>query len=130
MSESSQHGNNGPGQVIASVRSIRLAIFIITTSLIAACAIFNVIDFDKSDALIDLYTNETKPVDIFYKDPTEISPVYLFLCGLSLSAISVFLKTGFIIKLIMMMLCISVQTIILYTSNLFATYDAVHNDSL
>lgn len=130
MSESSQHGNNGPGQVIASVRSIRLAIFIITTSLIAACAIFNVIDFDKSEALIDLYTNETKPVDIFDKDPTEISPVYLFLCGLSLSAISVFLKTGFIIKLIMMMLCISVQTIILYTSNLFATYDAVHNDSL
>lgn len=131
MSESSQPGNNGPGQVIAGVRSIRLAIFFITISLVAACAVFNVIDFNKDDPLIDLYyTNETNPVDLSARDEIEISPIYLFLCGLSLSAISVFLKTGFIIKLVMMMICVVVQTIILYTSDLFRTYDQVHNDSM
>lgn len=145
MSESSAPGNNGPGQVIAGVRSIRLAIFIITTVLIAACAVFNV--FSTVDVpmeiLIDRFNNSTvnydppqeltainDGADYEIKYNTEISPVYLFLCGLSLSAISAFLRAGFILKLSMMILCVIIQSIILYTSELFHTYDLVHPESV
>ena len=45
MSDSSPPGNNGPGQVIASTRSLRLAIFLVSVSLIASCAVFSVVIF-------------------------------------------------------------------------------------
>lgn len=43
MSESSEVGNHGPGQIIAGSRPIRLAIFILANTFIAACAVFSVV---------------------------------------------------------------------------------------
>lgn len=43
MSESSDVGNNGPGQIIASSRPIRMTIFVVSNFLIAACAVFSVV---------------------------------------------------------------------------------------
>lgn len=144
MTETSQPGNNGPGQIISSVRSIRLAIFLITTSLIGACSVFNVIVFTEP-------LDEPQLVDIFFDDNntsinvtnsillppqststtktelSEIPPVYLFLCGLSLSAISAFLRAGFILKLCMMIVTVIVQTAVLYNSILFDQYEATSN---
>lgn len=37
--------NNGTGHVIANSRLIRLAIFLITNTLIASCAVFSVVNF-------------------------------------------------------------------------------------
>ena len=133
MSEESQPGNNGPGQIIAGVRSIRLAIFLITTALIAMCSVFNVIDFSKEEFIVDYDKGEnniviTNPPPM--KEFIEISPVYLFLCGMSLSAISAFLRSGFILKLVMMLFCVVIQSIILYSSSLFEAYDLVHADSM
>lgn len=157
MSETSQPGNNGPGQIISSVRSIRLAIFIITTSLIAACAVFNVISFGESSSpegiqnYVELNrsdenntntTNDTllnttfTPLETTKFTPItqelDIPPIYLFLCGLSLSAISAFLHAGFILKLIMMLITVILQTLILYTSQKFEDYEDyeafVHNN--
>lgn len=148
MSETSQPGNNGPGQIISSVRSIRLAIFLITTSLIATCAVFNVVhDFGMDEALTipesttfesmdeinsTMYTNFTtifSPPPSTTSDPQmaslsygEIPPIYLFLCGLSLSAISAFLHAGFILKLSMMLITVLLQTLILHTSQTFKNY--------
>lgn len=147
MSETSQPGNNGPGQIISSVRSIRLAIFLITTSLIATCAVFNVVhDFGASDVQRVPEPTEPFPLDeenttnymnfsTFAPTPSstfvpsdiqiltyEIPPIYLFLCGLSLSAISAFLHAGFILKLSMMLITVLVQTLILYTSDTFKNY--------
>ncbi|KAG5670772.1 hypothetical protein PVAND_001012 [Polypedilum vanderplanki] len=156
MSESSQP-RDGPGQIISSVRSIRLAIFLITTTLIAACAVFNVIEFSQEiDELVEVscYENEdnnnyslnseynnTNFINLtsstipslcttqsFTSDsnvvvPLEIPPIYLFLCGLSLSAISAFLHAGFILKLAMMLLTVILQTIILYASQTFENYE-------
>lgn len=157
MSETSQPGNNGPGQIISSVRSIRLAIFLITTSLIASCAVFNVVhDFGADEALLTIpelttpftfdednatsYLNFTSftptpssttvPLDTQIPPLTygEIPPIYLFLCGLSLSAISAFLHAGFILKLSMMLITVLIQTLILYTSQTFKNYqDEEHN---
>jgi adenylate cyclase 2 len=136
MSITSEPGNNGPGQIISSVRSIRLAIFLITTSLIGACAVFNVIDFSQTISepllVIEDYnltfvnnTNVTSTLPPFVPIPqnSDIPPIYLFLCGLSLSAISAFLRAGFILKLVMMILTVILQTVILYTSRLFEQYE-------
>lgn len=146
MSETSQPGNNGPGQIISSVRSIRLAIFLITTSLIATCAVFNVVhDFGAEEAVtiipelttLDTFfegnnTNFTDYATLFPPSSTsmdppslsyhEIPPIYLFLCGLSLSAISAFLHAGFILKLSMMLITVFLQTLILYTSSTFKSF--------
>jgi adenylate cyclase 2 len=142
MSETSQPGNNGPGQIISSVRSIRLAIFLITTSLIATCAVFNVIDFNSNasdyprEIILDVsefnntnLTSTTLPfsTSIDVEIPPirlDIPPIYLFLCGLSLSAISAFLHAGFILKLSMMIITVIIQTVILYTSETFQDYEA------
>jgi len=156
MSESSQPGNNGPGQIISSVRWIRLAIFLITTSLIAACAVLNVIDFDSYDELpllvnengsSNLYGNissnenastiavPTTTMDAATASPSpdpailDIPPIYLFLCGLSLSAISVFLRAGFILKLFMMLLTVLLQTLVLYSSRQFEQFNDFADDS-
>lgn len=135
MSVTSEPGNNGPGQIISSVRSIRLAIFLITTSLIGACAVFNVIDFNQTierPMLVNITSlNDTDvtstPPPIPYVSPippnSDVPPIYLFLCGLSLSAISAFLRAGFILKLVMMILTVILQTVILYTSILFEQYE-------
>lgn len=139
MSGTSQPGNNdGPGQIISSVRSIRLAIFLITTSLIGACAVFNVIDSNQTTAeepLVNLYdnitsTNVTENSTLLpttftssREELSDIPPIYLFLCGLSLSAISAFLRAGFILKLFMMILTVILQTAVLYTSRLFEQYE-------
>lgn len=148
MSGSSQPGNNGPGQIISSVRSIRLAIFLVTTSLIAACAVFNVIDFqpESQPLVVDFdvvevdenitnvnMTNATTFSTLAPSPPQgmpqDISPVYLFLCGLSVSAISAFLRADFILKLFMMILTVSIQTAVLYTSRVFENYE-LFSDSL
>lgn len=140
MSNMSQPGNIGPGQIISSVRSIRLAIFLVTTSLISACAVFNVIEFVPSIAdplVIDNVTsnnvipgNFTTVTMTIEKPPDlNIPPIYLFLCGLSLAAISSFLRANFILKLFMMILSVLLQTAILYTSQVFQKYeDYVDND--
>lgn len=144
MSVTSEPGNNGPGQVISSVRSIRLAIFLVTTSLIAACAVFNVIGLTQSmeEPLLvipedDNITNSNDTMNVTsttlppFVTPqrTDIPPIYLFLCGLSLSAISAFLRAGFILKLVMMILTVILQTLILYTSTVFEEYEAL-SDSM
>jgi hypothetical protein len=142
MSEESQPGNNGPGNIISSVRSIRLAIFLITAILVGACAVFNVIDFSPAldePMLVDIVfidednstiinattttTSTTLPPTPNTEYVTEIPYYYLFLCGLSLSAISAFLRVGFILKLVLMILTVVLQTTILYTSRLFEEYE-------
>lgn len=152
MSRTSEPGNNGPGQIISSVSSIRLAIFLITTSLIGACAVFNVIDFSQgleepllieiippddnfTSANITANSSSTFPTLTLVETTTataehlDIPPIYLFLCGLSLSAISAFLRAGFILKLFMMILTVILQTLILYSSRIFEQYE-LHSDSM
>lgn len=49
MSESSEVGNHGPGQIIAGSRPIRLAIFILANTFIAACAVFSVVIYNINE---------------------------------------------------------------------------------
>nr|XP_029713545.1 adenylate cyclase type 2-like isoform X1 [Aedes albopictus] len=126
-SDLSSPGSNGPGQVIAANRSLRIAIFIISTTLIAACAIFSVINFDDLViANVLLVNNGTESVtyDVQF---APLAPVYLYMCAISLAAVSAFLKSGFIIKLLLMLLFIGVQCSLLWQSSLFETYQILNN---
>ncbi|XP_031622871.1 adenylate cyclase type 2 isoform X2 [Contarinia nasturtii] len=141
-SESSQLGRSAPGQVIANSRLIRLAIFLISTTLIAICAVFSVINFEEiigmssfnatslnsSDYNLTDTLNMTD-VDIQYTQSVGTAPIYLFCCALSLAAISAFLRAGFVLKFIAMLCSIAVQGCVLKFSKLYAFYDH-ENDSI
>ncbi|XP_058066441.1 adenylate cyclase type 2 [Anopheles bellator] len=125
MSNMSPPGSSGPGQVIAASRGLRLAIFLISTTLIAACAIFSVINFDDLViADIHFVSNASSTTEeITYDDQfAPVAPVYLYMCAVSLAAVSAFLKSGFLVKGLLMALFITVQCAILWTSSLFETY--------
>ena len=56
-----------------------------------------------------------------------LAPVYLYMSAISLAAVSAFLKSGFIIKLLLMLLFIGVQCSLLWQSSLFETYQILNN---
>uniref|UniRef100_A0A182YIP2 adenylate cyclase n=1 Tax=Anopheles stephensi TaxID=30069 RepID=A0A182YIP2_ANOST len=122
MSNISPPGNNGPGQVIAASRGLRLAIFLIATALIASCAIFSVINFDDL-VIADIHFVNNTTEDIMYDDQfAPVAPVYLYMCAISLAAVSAFLKAGFLVKGLLMALFVAIQSSILWTSSLFEAY--------
>ncbi|XP_075161295.1 adenylate cyclase type 2 Ac76E isoform X2 [Haematobia irritans] len=128
---------NGPGQVVAGSRFLRLAIFIVVNILISACAVFSVINFatDDMDAITS-NLNISSPSNIsndsslpeidnvpYYPD-LQVAPIYLFCCAISLAAISAFLRSGFILKLFTMIVALVCQIVVLYFSDLFELYNA------
>ncbi|XP_058835255.1 adenylate cyclase type 2 isoform X3 [Topomyia yanbarensis] len=127
MSEMSPPGNSGPGQVIAASRTLRIAIFLISTALIAACAIFSVINFDDlviADVHLINNTTETVMYEVGY---APVAPVYLYMCAVSLAAVSAFLQQGFIVKLLLMVFYTGVQCSLLWQSSLFETYQILYS---
>ncbi|XP_055628937.1 adenylate cyclase type 2 isoform X2 [Toxorhynchites rutilus septentrionalis] len=127
MSDLSPPGANGSGQVIAASRPLRIAIFLISTALVAACAIFSVINFDDLViANVQLVNNTTETVT-FEVEYAPVAPVYLYMCAISLAAVSGFLKSGFIMKLLLMLLFIGVQCSLLWQSSLFETYQILYD---
>uniref|UniRef100_A0AAG5DS33 adenylate cyclase n=1 Tax=Anopheles atroparvus TaxID=41427 RepID=A0AAG5DS33_ANOAO len=125
MSNLSPPGNNGPGQVIAASRGLRLAIFLISTALIAACAIFSVINFDDLVIADIRYVNNATEEITYDQRYAPVAPVYLYMCAISLAAVSAFLKAGFLVKGLLMALFVAIQCSILWTSSLFETYEII-----
>ncbi|XP_022218097.2 adenylate cyclase type 2 isoform X2 [Drosophila obscura] len=132
---------NGPGQVVASSRYLRLAMFIIVNILISSCAVFSVINFTLPQELFtgalngtlfasnftSDFTNLTQfedslqPLDIAHAIP--IAPIFLYCCAISLAAISAFLRSGFILKLIAMLVALIGQVTVLRYSDLYEQYN-------
>ncbi|XP_059216957.1 adenylate cyclase type 2 isoform X2 [Stomoxys calcitrans] len=133
---SSTTERNGPGQVVAGSRFLRLAIFIVVNILISACAVFSVINFStnneeslasnlnisSSNISNDSSLPEIDTVPI-YPD-LQVAPIYLFCCAISLAAISAFLRSGFILKLFTMLVALVCQIVVLHFSDLFELYNA------
>ncbi|XP_053675122.1 adenylate cyclase type 2 [Anopheles nili] len=127
MSNLSPPGNNGPGQIIAASRGLRLAIFLIATALIASCAIFSVINFDDF-VVADIHFVNNTTEDITYNDTfAPVAPVYLYMCAVSLAAVSAFLKASFLVKGMLMATILAIQSSILWTSSLFEAYGLMSN---
>lgn len=77
----------------------------------------------------DSFSNSTLPDDM---QPLDIAnaipkaPIFLCCCAVSLAAISAFLRSGFILKLIAMIVALIGQTIVLGYSDLFVHYNVVN----
>uniref|UniRef100_A0A1A9VKW3 adenylate cyclase n=1 Tax=Glossina austeni TaxID=7395 RepID=A0A1A9VKW3_GLOAU len=132
---------NGTGQVVASSRYLRLAIFIIVNILVSASAVFSVIDFSVGP-VTDLNLNasnystdshfendmvsEVMPILLYHR--LEVAPIYLFCCAISLAAVSAFLRSGFILKLFIMLSSLISQVIALHFSDLYQQYNFLYMD--
>ncbi|XP_055692723.1 adenylate cyclase type 2 isoform X3 [Lutzomyia longipalpis] len=125
LGESSSPGSHGPGQVIANSRPLRMAIFFVTIALISAFAVFSVINFED-EYPVNTVMNMTELPPIVEPRLYEAAPTYIFCCALSLSAISAFLKAGFVLKFASMILAITLQGVVLHFSDLFQRYDALN----
>ncbi|XP_017137384.1 adenylate cyclase type 2 isoform X1 [Drosophila miranda] len=133
---------NGPGQVVASSRYLRLAMFIIVNILISSCAVFSVINFTLPEELgsealngtallagnfsmdfanLTLLEESLQPLDIAHAIP--IAPIFLYCCAISLAGISAFLRSGFILKLIAMLVALIGQVTVLGYSDLYVQYN-------
>lgn len=62
-------------------------------------------------------------IDIQYSQPIETAPVYLFCCAISLTAISAFLRAGFVLKFLCMICSIALQGCVLSLSKLYEFYN-------
>lgn len=121
----------GPGHVIVHSRAVRIVMFVVTNALIAACAVFSVINFEESidvDTFVNVTAEQGREPRLEFRaltsqsQSTETAPVYLLCCALSLASISAFLKAGFVLKFVTMAACIGVQGTVLWNSNLFRMY--------
>ncbi|KAL9908021.1 adenylate cyclase type 2 Ac76E isoform 1-T4 [Glossina fuscipes fuscipes] len=132
---------NGTGQVVASSRYLRLAIFVIVNILVSVSAVFSVIDFSVGP-VTDLNLNssnystdshfdnnmvsEVMPILLYHR--LEVAPIYLFCCAISLAAVSAFLRSGFILKLFIMLSSLISQVIALHFSDLYQQYNFFYMD--
>ncbi|XP_069701394.1 adenylate cyclase type 2 [Periplaneta americana] len=124
-------------QVVSSSRWIRLAVFLISVLLIAACAVITLVEVDADFAPDDIPTPsvqnngsfilslESMPVDdtVSYNVPS-----YLYSSALSLATISVFLRVGFLLKLTLM-LAVTIFHLTLYGGlQMITTYYSKRHD--
>lgn len=77
----------------------------------------------RNNTIIDNKTNS--PFMLPYDQSKDAAPVYLFCCALSLAAVSSFLRAGFILKFLIMIIFISIQGCVLSFSNLYRQYDSI-----
>ncbi|KAK4877004.1 hypothetical protein RN001_009510 [Aquatica leii] len=89
-----------PRQVIANHSGLRLAIFLITVTLVSSCAVITLVDPDH-DLIPLTYALEN---DTTVSEPyvAEFTSTYLYSSVLSLTCIWVFLRMGFLLKLVLM----------------------------
>ncbi|XP_018574325.1 adenylate cyclase type 2 isoform X2 [Anoplophora glabripennis] len=140
-----------PGQIVADSRCLRLAIFLVSVTLISACAVITLVDynpvptpvsvtipsisspfdgtnytqFGTNDTMVMMLTstieNTTDPV-------VQYVPTYLYSSALVLAAISVFLRMGFILKLTLMVISVVTHIVIYSYLEFFQDYHDAHDD--
>ncbi|XP_026481502.1 adenylate cyclase type 2-like [Ctenocephalides felis] len=140
-SDELQHGGNsatpitalcaGPADIVAASRFLRLAVFGLMTSLIACCAAIGLINFE--DNTIEL-VNNLNSTDIENNEwiLTEMEnfknvPTYLHACAISLTTVSVFLRSGFLLKLCVMIIIGLCQLAVIVTSEFAQNYDGFYD---
>lgn len=80
-----------------------------------------------SDSFNSTLLEELQPLDIAHAIPK--APIFLCCCAVSLAAISAFLRSGFILKLIAMLLALIGQVIVLGYSDLYVQYNLLNYDN-
>ncbi|XP_046660486.1 adenylate cyclase type 2 isoform X2 [Homalodisca vitripennis] len=147
---STPHDTEEGGRVVSDSRWLRLSMFVISVVLISVCAVITLIDFDleKPQEIPTVaypvngtnitagdnttepeyrHPRQTRPYDI---EEVVCAPAYLYSSAITLAAVSVFLRVGFVLKL-GLMVASSVLHLTLYTADsLFDIYDFFHTDRL
>ncbi|KRT84422.1 Adenylate and Guanylate cyclase [Oryctes borbonicus] len=136
-----------PGRIVADSRCLRIAIFLLSVTLISACAVITVVDYDPLPNLTFVETeapsiafeeyNITNPTAVdnannTTRDPQnpiiEYVPTYLYSSAMSLCAISVYLRIGFLLKLGLMVMSITLHICIYSYLEFFQDYHDTHDD--
>ncbi|XP_063915135.1 adenylate cyclase type 2 isoform X2 [Zophobas morio] len=112
-----------PGEVVTGSRCLRLAIFLVSVVLISACAAVTLVDYQP--VLIPVASegvvrkNGTNATEEEGEHSMETLPTYLYSSVLSLAAISVFLRMGFLLKLCLMVASVIIHIILYRYMDLF-----------
>nr|XP_037869614.1 adenylate cyclase type 2 isoform X4 [Bombyx mori] len=125
-----------PGQVVASNRFIRLTMFLVSVALIGACAVINLFQtYVFEDDSIEL-TNATEnrniseefnisaaPVEELARlNQFDSAPSYVYSSVFTLASISVFLRIGYVLKLLMMCITLAAHITLFVSAEVFSEY--------
>ncbi|XP_045517213.1 adenylate cyclase type 2 isoform X2 [Pieris brassicae] len=118
-----------PGQVVARNSYIRLTMFLVSAVLIGACAVINLfqtylIQEFPAEVWVKNYTsdNGTNITGITINIDVESAPSYLYSSVLTLASISVFLRIGFVLKLVLMVVTLVTHITLFASAELFSQY--------
>ncbi|XP_075224793.1 adenylate cyclase type 2 Ac76E [Lycorma delicatula] len=136
------------GFALSDSRWLRLSVFVVSVSLISCCAVITLLDIETEPPLItvpgqvlertniaellaaaNVSARSQKTADLSVAD-IETVPSYLYSSAISLAAISVFLRVGFILKLCLMLISASMHLALYSAHPLFESYFEFHKDSL
>ncbi|XP_022914223.2 adenylate cyclase type 2-like isoform X2 [Onthophagus taurus] len=124
-------GCSPPGKIVAESRCLRIAIFLLSIVLIATCAVITVVDYSPEELFnVNGSIVSNKNLNITFSDNPvlEYVPTYLYGSAMTLAAISVFLRIGFLLKLGLMLTSIICHIIIYSYYEFFQDYHDVHDD--
>ncbi|XP_055853746.1 adenylate cyclase type 2 [Episyrphus balteatus] len=130
--ENSSTPTYSPGQVVASSRTVRLSMFLVVNALVSSCSVFSVINFSGETTIDVPISSYNDSATYLPPSPTvhfSPAPAYLLCCALSLTCVSAFLRAGFILKLIVMVIAALAEVIVLGYSDLFSDYNKLHSET-
>ncbi|XP_068618261.1 adenylate cyclase type 2 [Battus philenor] len=117
-----------PGQVVANNCYIRFTMFIVTVLLIGSCAVINLFQtFIVQEFPEEVWstTNSSKFENItgvpLFVD-VDSAPSFIYSSVLTLASISVFLRVGFLLKLLLMVLTLISHISLFASAELFSQY--------
>ncbi|VEN55522.1 unnamed protein product [Callosobruchus maculatus] len=146
-----------PSQIVSESRCLRLAIFLVSVTLVATCAVITLVDYNRPPFPIPVTLMSTHPTrtwsrndanvsDIYINETTlpptwdglnitspviqyQYVPTYLYSSALVLAAISVFLRMGFILKLVLMVISVIAHIVVYSYLEFFQEYHDAHDDA-
>ncbi|XP_063827989.1 adenylate cyclase type 2-like [Ostrinia nubilalis] len=124
-----------PGQVVASNRFIRLTMFIVSVLLIGACAVINLFQPTMIEEIPISIRNGSEQVNstlisvtpTLYFSEVDSAPSYLYSSVITLACISVFLRVGFVLKLVLMCATLATHISMFAASDLFDHYHGLES---
>uniref|UniRef100_A0A224XHA5 adenylate cyclase n=1 Tax=Panstrongylus lignarius TaxID=156445 RepID=A0A224XHA5_9HEMI len=138
--------NNHGGGIIAQTMWLRVTVAVFVVDLVATCALITLLDTEpdrpKEVTVLDISTDSSKvPVNITVTDDIPVTmiddqllasvPSYLMSSVLSLAVVSVFLRLGFLLKLLLMLVVAGIHYGLFISQPLFRGYFyGIANDSL
>ncbi|XP_026733565.1 adenylate cyclase type 2-like isoform X2 [Trichoplusia ni] len=124
-----------PGQVVSKNRFIRLTMFIVSVILIGACAVINlfqtfvILDYStymrnnlSSNLTESNFTEDFVISNLQIYNDVDSAPSYLYSSVLTLASISVFLRVGFVLKLVLMCVTLITHIALFASAELFYEY--------